>query len=171
MSEIFIICNSPEALDLIGILFPTQFSRADLFTCNNAFTFFRTKGKHFNFWTDARDIFKHLELTERLSGGYNEHIQHVYSRHGLTMATGNILFNDKVLKLTPHSKGASSALGALAYCATCLNYDRIVLVGYTLNEQKNDIWKIVNDRYKETERYEVTEHGNPYLFIFDKVKK
>lgn len=160
--EICIICNSPQALEIISNgAFPNLHTK-DLFTCNNAFTFFRTEGRHFNFWTDARDIMRHIEMPEKLSDRYETYVQHIYSPFGLKMKSGNYLYP---LVCSPIEKGCSSALGALAFLNEVYSYNKIWLIGYTLDETENtEVWNPIDENYTtfiDTSCY-------PTCYVFEK---
>lgn len=143
--NLYILCNSNEAMATITSGSFKDLADADIFTCNNAFTFVRTNGKHFNFWTDTRDIMRHIEMPENLSLDYHTKVQHIYSPFGITMANGNELYQG--LCVSPVKYGCSSAIGALAFAAICLPYDKIVMIGHTLDEFENPIFKQVIFNY------------------------
>lgn len=145
MKEIFIICNSPQCLSEISSGKFPGLDQEDLFTSNNAFTFFKTSGKHFNFWIDWQDIFRHVTMPETLSGGYENKVQHIFSRFNMKLANGKTMYRQ--LHYSPVEQAASSALSALAYTAVMGEYDAAWMIGYTLDESENPIWKHILDRY------------------------
>lgn len=145
MKTIFIICNSPEALQIIASGLYQDIHTADLFTCNNAYTFFRTSGRHLNFFTDTIDIVRHVKMPETLSKGYEKKVEFIYSRKGVTMQSGQCLFPD--LKFSPLYQIGSSALNALAYLVATERYNGIHLIGYTLDETENPLWHDINQCY------------------------
>ncbi len=147
MTEIFIICNSPQALKEIASGAWSQLPSADLFTCNNAFTFFRTSGKHLNFFTDTLDIFRFMTMPETLSYNYQKQVKFVFSQFGMTLANGNLIERD--LHYSPVPLGASSALGALAYLNAVEDYSTVYMLGYTIqaDEVNKPIWGDILERY------------------------
>lgn len=151
--EIYIICNSPEALKEIASGKHIDLHTKDIFTCNNAFTFFRTSGRHLNFWTDTLEIIRQIQFPENLSDGYHTKVKHIYSPYGLKMANTTLLYRDKGLNFSPIQAGASSGLGALAYLAMCSDYDTIYIIGYTLDERKNPMWENIFKEYEATQNY------------------
>lgn len=160
--SIYIICNSSECLQLItGHNIPriSGLHNADLFTCNSAYTFFRTTGRHFNFWTDTVDIIRKVTMPETLSQDYQKHVEHIFSPFGLYLGNGNLLYRG--LQVSPVKEGCSSALGALAYLAECHQYKQIYLVGYTLDETTNPVWKGILDKYAQDLKC-------PYFYVFNK---
>ena len=147
LKEIFIICNSEAALaEISSGRFP-DLDKKDLFTCNNAFTFFRTTGRHLNFWTDTLDIIRHIEMPETLSKDYQKKVHHIYSQSGMKLANGNYIY--QTLNYSQVKQAGSSALNALAFLSQIkgidlinqiAQYDVIWLIGYTLDEGANEIW-------------------------------
>lgn len=146
MKELHIICNSPQALDIISSgRFPDLHKR-DLFTCNNAHTFFRTRKRHLNFFTDHFDIMRHLVWPEKLSDKYHEKIEHVFSQHGMKLANGTLPYRQ--LNYSPIEQGCSSGLAALAYATWLDEWDKIWFVGYTLDEGANPVWGPIREKYR-----------------------
>jgi hypothetical protein len=157
INSINLICNSSECLSIISSGAAGYLSAQNLCTCNNAFTFFRTSGIHINFFTDTMDIIRHITMPETLSNGYEKKVQHVFSPWAMKLANGNLITRD--LNYSPIDKGASSGLGALAYLVNCHNYDKIHMIGYTINESENNIWHDILPYYTR-------EEIQPFLFRF-----
>jgi hypothetical protein len=160
MKEIFIICNSPQALMEVSSGRLPSLHQEDLFTCNNAFTFFKTSGRHLNFFTDTADIIRHVTMPEVLSGEYHKKVEHIFSRCDMKLHNGKTLYH--WLRYSPVTKAASSAIGALAYLANMTDYDCVWLVGYTLDERENSIW---ND-YIDPSFHQ--ENVRPFVYKFDR---
>lgn len=160
MKEIYLICNSEQALNEISSGRFPDLDKKDLFTCNNAYTFFRTTGRHLNFWTDTEDIIRNVIMPETLSKDYQKKVDHIYSLFGRELKNGNTLY--RWLKFSPVRKAGSSALNAISYLNMCEKYDVIWLIGYTLDESDNDLW---SDFYK-THRQEINGAMSPNTHKF-----
>ncbi len=167
MNEIFIICNSSEALLLISSgYFPNLHSK-DLFTCNNAFTFFRTFGKHYNFFCDAEDIKRFFRMPEKLCWDYQKKISFIFSEWDLKR-NGFPLWNPDSI-ISPVCVPASSGMNALFYLNSLPEkYKTIWLIGYTFNE-----WEGIetNPRLAEKKSFldkldSCYERNKPYPFVY-----
>lgn len=145
-TEIFILCNSRQCLEEISSGRFKKLQAKDLFTCNNAYTFFRTEGNHFNLFTDTIDIVRHTLMPETLSNGYEKQVHFIYSQYGTQMACNRSIFPG--LNLSPIKTPSSSGLGALAWLNKMRNYDVIWLIGYTLDESENELWNEIALRYE-----------------------
>lgn len=157
MKTIHILCNSPQCLAEITSGAWPALNKKDLFTCNNAFTFFRTTGVHYTFFTDTIDIMRQLIMPEQLSDHYDQHVKKIFSQWAMELKNGNLIERD--ITYSPINIGASSALGALAFALCCLQYDEAYLIGYTLDEGHNKIWdEILAGHIKEEIR--------PHVFKF-----
>lgn len=145
MKTIYVICNSPEALFVLTSGMLNNLVNSDIFTCNNAYTFFRTSGRHLNFFTDTIDIMRHVKIPETLSKGYEKSVEFIYHRKGATAATGLCLFPG--LKFSPVQGMGSSALNAIAYLVAVEDYEMIQLIGYTLDESQNPLWAYIQEKH------------------------
>lgn len=138
MKQIYILCNSPECLKEITSGEYSDLNNSDIFTCNLAYTYFRTNGKHFNIFSDSGPINEFLKHNNwyDIYGCLNYHdIEFIIHCTGLSyLDLSNI---DKIkgsVKISPLICNGSSSINALLYLSTCYNYDKITLIGYTLNE-------------------------------------
>ncbi len=144
-TSIHIICNSPECLSILSSGQFPFLNDKDLFTCNSAYTFFKTRGRHLNFFTDPESIIRNKYMPETLTHKYEKKIEFIYSQYGVAMRSNNMLFQG--IRISPVKETGSSALNALAYLAECENYKTIHLIGYTFNEVENNIWNVINQKY------------------------
>lgn len=153
--EIFILCNSAECLKEISSGKYPDLQTKDLFTCNNAFTFFRTSGKHFNMMVDGNDIYRFTERPENLFREYHQKIYFIFSEFEKPQIIVDHYERD--ISFSPIKIGCSSAIAALFYLNAVLNYDVIRLIGYTLiedhegtpAEKKNEFQKLYNNYFQE----------------------
>lgn len=144
MKTLYIICNSPRALNAISSGKLKNLDEKDIFTCNNAYTFFKTSGKHYNFWTDVSDIFRHIKLPEQLSDNYHLKVKHVYNKNAVFLKDGRQLFRN--IFISPIDILCSSGMGALCFASVCLDYNRLVFVGHTLVE-KQETYDFIDNNF------------------------
>lgn len=136
--EIVILCNSPQCLEIISGGHIPDLHQKNLFTCNLAYTHFRTSGRHLNIFVDTPIIDSFINRPQWYEnyGCYNydkvefiinpwEHA--IYGKH-------NYMQHKAKIKVSPVLIPASSAIAALFYLNAAENYDVIHLVGYTLRE-------------------------------------
>lgn len=176
--EIFIICNSPAALAEISSGNWPNLPDADLFTCNLAYSHFRTNGKHFNIFSDP------LPINDFLSHPNWHEIYNTYQYNKIKFVINKAMVGKDFeinksesckaeIDICPVSIPASSAIGALFYTVCTQHYDKIHLIGYTLNEwegleaapelrPKLKAFEWVDLYYKKTS-------PRPYLFTFTKL--
>jgi hypothetical protein len=131
-NEIIILCNSAACLDEISSGRFVDLHTRNIFTCNDAYAFFRTTGKHFNFVSDMPHVALHANNPGLLKpwGGY-DHIQFIYSAWDIKRKAVNVFPG---LTYSPIEISASSAINALFYLNAVEKFDSIILVGYTINE-------------------------------------
>jgi len=55
-NEIYILCNSPQCLNEISSVNYPNLHNKNIFTCNLAYSYFRTSDRHLNIFTDAPAI-------------------------------------------------------------------------------------------------------------------
>ena len=128
-NEIIIVCNSHQFVQEISSGRWNDLDTRNLFTCNNAYTHFRTSARHFNMFSDAIDIKRHVEMPEKLHNGYHSKVEFVYYDFlGLTSE------DFPGLNYSPVVAPASSAIQALWYLGLKEKFDTIYLIGYTMNE-------------------------------------
>lgn len=134
--EIFILCNSPECLQLISSGAFPDLQEQNLFTCNNAFTFFRTTATHLNIMVDAVDILRFLAMPEKLFKDYEQNLGFVISTHDMACNKSILMdvYPPNKLMVSPIKVGASSAIHALFFLNSCNLFKTIWLVGYTIDE-------------------------------------
>lgn len=140
-NEIYILCNSPQCLHEISSGRWPDLHKKNLFTCNLAYTFFRTDGRHLNIFTDAEPIKAFLEQHDWPAvydtWKYNK-VEFIFSAWEI--------FSKKV-KINPHKSckanyqysplfvPGSSAINALLHLSQFeKSFNTIYLIGYTINE-------------------------------------
>lgn len=173
-NKIVILCNSPQCLQIISAGHYPNLHQTDIFTCNLAYTHFRTSKRHFNIFSDRAIIEAFLNCDNWYSvfGTLNydlEYIFHLQEVKEITLKDKHANLN---IKASPVTANGSSAVNALLYLHACENYDEIHLVGYTLNEWEgiknvkelsdklNRLKALLND-------YEVSNPSD-HLFIYKK---
>jgi hypothetical protein len=180
-NEIHIICNSPEALEEISAGRWPELHKKNIFTCNLAYTHFRTSARHLNIFSDAIPIkdFLFNKNWPQIYGAYNySGIEFIFNLwkdgKGNDVHIIDIICNKhpfKInLKAAPDIVPASSAIGALFYLNAIEKFDKIHLIGYTLNEWegienvkelsgKNQAFKDLFKNYQE-------ERPRPCVFTY-----
>lgn len=139
--EIIILCNSPQCLAEISSGNWPNLHERDLFTCNLAYSHFRTTGKHYNMFADAIPIQDFLENRNWVQVYHTykyENILYVFNRwqwqlekYEAPKISSEFAAN---YIASPIVVPASSAISALFYLNACHLYEKIHLVGYTINE-------------------------------------
>lgn len=148
MSEIYILCNSNQCLEEITSGRFPELYKADIFTCNQSYSFFRTSGRHLNFMMDTDNIIRYVLFLEPLHKDYQKKIEFIFSIWNMKQLNGNLLYRQ--LKYSPVQFGGSSALCALAHLSVVENYDTIYLVGYTFDESANKkLWNLILSNYAQ----------------------
>jgi len=133
MKEIFILCNTPKCLEEISSGRFAYLQTKDIFTCNHAYTFIWTSGKHYNIIIDNEDIdffvndsyfmreSKYKRNTDKINfilSPFNEGKKDAFNGQY------------KGFEFSPVMCGGSSGLQAVLYCGRALDYDRIYFIGY-----------------------------------------
>jgi hypothetical protein len=139
-NEIIILCNSAACLNEISAGHWPNLHQKNIFTCNFAYTHFRTSGLHFNIFSDADPIIAFLtcENWDNVFTSYPyKNTQFVLNTWDIDTKKINPIpsnqFNLPLIK-SPIKVPASSSIGALLYLNACENFEKIHLVGYTINE-------------------------------------
>jgi len=139
MSKITILCNSPQCLEEITSGKYNNLVNEDIFTCNLAYTYFRTNARHLNIFTDIEPINNFLD-SNHLEGIFSTHlyfkiefILHSFQFHKTQLELNNKKTPYRLIKSNVVVNG-SSGINALLYLVNNENYDIINLVGYSLNE-------------------------------------
>lgn len=135
-NEITILCNSPQCLAEISTGGFGDLSEQNIFTCNMAYTFFRTNKRHLNIFSDSPLIESFFNTNDWYNNfgvlNYDlEFIFHLFHCKGITIPKTH---EHLKIKTSPDLSNNSSAINALIYLNECENFDTINLVGYTLNE-------------------------------------
>lgn len=139
-NEILILCNSAACLNEISSGLWPDLSQRNIFTCNLAYTFFRTEGRHLNIFSDAEPIkafFEEKNWSAVYAPWRYNKVEFVFSKW--EMETKAIFPNEHqncplLPVFSPVSVPGSSAINALLYLNACENFDKIYLLGYTINE-------------------------------------
>ena len=175
--EIIIVCNSAEFIAEVSSGRWADFQHRNIFTCNNAYTHFRTSKEHFNIFVDNLDINRFYFHAEKLTEDYQNHVKFIFSDWDIKRKANS----DKQLELynglvfSPVSCGGSSAFNALLYLNSEFSYDKIHLIGYTFDEfsalekqksliEKKKSFDIVLSRYD-------MKKVRPSVYEFSKIKK
>lgn len=165
--EIIIICNSNHALQSISTGKYGDLSNKNIFTCNLAYSFFRTRQRHLNIFSDGPIIqdFIKCQLNKTWHYIYStapyNNVQFIYN----TWDFNGHNFGYHFIKPSPVIIQGSSAIGALFYLNEVENFNTIHLTGYTLNEWEN-LEKIPELALKHAEfnkvfrKYELIKKGD-----------
>lgn len=158
--RIFVICNSAAALSIIcgGDLFDdpdilnhgvdrVDLSKEDIFTCNSAYGFFRTEGRHYNMIVDPEDIERRVLYPERLCDGYEKNIGFIYSPWDMGFKTIPKRF--PLLRFVTDELACSSGLNAAVHSLR-LGYTCVRMVGYTraFRDKEKDFWDFIEKEFK-----------------------
>lgn len=178
-NEIIILCNSPQCLAEVSAGNWPNLHTKNIFTCNLAYSHFRTTGRHLNIFADAVPIIDFL-TNENWQNVYNTYkymnIEFILSVWQIGMRLNYIKTSEQfnaVIKKSPVVVPASSAISALFYLNACENFDKIHLVGYTIKEWegieavkelKNKV-DAFNDLFK---KYQVTRKRD-YVYTYSRI--
>lgn len=176
---IYILCNSAECNRIISSGYVPNLQEQNIFTCNLAYSHFRTNGLHFNMFADAIPI--HDFLTNPNWGPVYDTYQYdqiifvfnlwQWKKQRRTWPVG-YPSQRVICSVSPVDIPASSAISALFYLNSVGNFDRIELIGYTINEWDGlkgvkELEPKYNEFQKVLERYRVYDHGENH-WIYEK---
>jgi hypothetical protein len=176
-NEIIIICNSPQCLAEITSGNYPNLANQNIFTCNLAYSYFRTTGQHYNIFTDIPAITDFL---------YNPNWYGIYSTnpYNKVIFVINNFTSDKPILLVEDGNNriitefgikipASSGMAALFYLVKNTQFKKITLLGYTLNEwegiehnnklqNKVKMFEFINQNYK-------VNNPRPFVYEYEKI--
>lgn len=169
-NKMIILCNSPQCLNIIsGGQYP-NLNESNIFTCNLAYTHFRTNKRHLNIFSDRPIIEAFLNCDNWYSvfGTLNYDLEYVFHQWESGQITVPKNLHHLNIKKSPVTSNGSSAVNALLYLHECEKFDEIHLVGYTINE-----WKGLKNVKELTDKYNRLQNllkdydvNNPQPFVF-----
>jgi hypothetical protein len=174
-NEIIILCNSAACLKEVSSGNWPDLHTKNIFTCNLAYTHFRTSARHLNIFSDAPLINKFLNSPDwaRTYDTYQyTGIEFIFNTWDLGVEKNICPSKHEavkaICKYSPVIVPASSAIGALFYLSAVENFDKIHLLGYTINEWEGieHVKELASKQNAFNEVYKKYEVENPREFVY-----